>query len=142
MRLVRDGIIIGAVHRPALPGPQSSAAGSSQGLSRCQELFSSLSSPLTEELIKRAFIIRSPNTAEKINSDRTITDAIGFIIKFIKRSLHRIAGDPKHHVCANANAQLQYEFPPHFGPRVSQIWACILPTHKVPGWNKRAQNEI
>lgn len=46
MRLVRDGIIIGAVHRPALPGPQSSAGGSSQGLSRCQELFFSPSALL------------------------------------------------------------------------------------------------
>lgn len=86
MRLVRDGIIIGAVHRPALPGPQSSAGGSSQGLSRCQELFfSPLSSPLTEELIRSAFIIRTPNTAKKKQQKPlTITDAIGCIIMFIQ----------------------------------------------------------
>lgn len=58
------------MRRLLLPGPQSFAAGSSQGLSWCQEPFSSLSSALTEEPIKRAFIIQGLNTLlNKVQED-------------------------------------------------------------------------
>lgn len=70
MWLAWNRLIIVTMRRLLLPGPQSFAAGSSQGLSWCQEPFSSLSSALTEEPIKRAFIIQGLNTLlNKVQED-------------------------------------------------------------------------
>lgn len=70
MWLAWNRLIIVTMRRLFLPGPQSFAAGSSQGLSWCQEPFSSLSSALTEEPIKRAFTIQGLNTLlNKVQED-------------------------------------------------------------------------
>lgn len=87
MQLAGNRIIIWTMPWLPLPGPQSFAARSSQGLSWCQEPFSSLGSALTEQPIKLAFIIRSLSMHPKIKSGHATADAVGFISAFIKCSL-------------------------------------------------------